>query len=79
MTLHPVSARRKIFQSLAAPEASGKFFGVTVSKDLIATSIMESSGSRVVRYCNQSPGSVAGLTNEFWERAEKNFSVTRRA
>ena len=46
---------------------------MTASKDFIATSIIESSGSRVVKYCNHSPGNVASFTNEFCERAEKRI------
>ena len=47
---------------------------MTASNDFMATSIISSSGSRVVRYCNQSPGNVAALTNEFRDRAENLIS-----
>lgn len=47
---------------------------MTASKDFIATSIMSSSGSRVVKYCSHSPGNVASLTIEFVDRAENLIS-----
>ena len=47
--------------------------GKTACSDFIATSIIESSGSRVVRYWSHSPGNVASLTIEFCERAENRI------
>ena len=35
---------------------------------------MSSSGSRVVKYCNHSPGNVAKRTIEFVDRAENRIS-----